>query len=163
MDRLLAFGMVLLMITVMTATLLLSTVLARANRLVGIELRFVPLWNILLSLALFTLIFASIFKVLPRVKLAWRDVWMGAFVTAALFVIGQELIGLYLALSNVTSAYGTAGSIVVLLIFIFFTAQILLLGAEFTKHYARRLGSRPEIDDYAVRYRIVTEKDAEES
>ena len=83
-------------------------------------------------------------------------------VTAALFVIGKELIGLYLALSNVTSTYGAAGSIIVLLIFTYFTATIVLLGAEFTKHYARRLGSQPPVDAYAVRYRMVTEVDGEE-
>ena len=145
----------------MTVTLVVTAVLARANRIVGIEVNYIPIWNILLSLALSTIVFAAIFKILPRVKLAWRDVWIGAFVTAALFVIGKELIGLYLALSNVTSAYGTAGSIIVLLIFIFFSAQILLLGAEFTKHYARRLGSRPPIEEYAIRYRVITEKDGE--
>ena len=160
MDRLVAFGMMLLMILTLTATFVVSAVLARASRLVSIDVSYAPLWNILLSLGLSTLLFAAIFKVLPRVHISWRDVWMGALVTAILFVVGKELIGLYLGISNVTSAYGAAGSLIVLLIFIYLTSQILLLGAEFTKHYARRLGSRPPIDAYAVRYRIVTEKDS---
>lgn len=161
-DRLVAFGMVLLMILVMVTTFVVTAVLARANQVLPVDSSFAPLLNITLSLALSTVLFAAIFKVLPRVELTWRDVWMGAFVTAALFVIGKELIGLYLALSNVTSAYGAAGSIIVLLIFTYFTALIVLLGAEFTKHYARRLGSQPPVDAYAVRYRVVTEMVAEE-
>lgn len=159
LDRLLAFGMVVIFGLLLLSTFLATAIISQASRFVPI-VDYAPLWNILLSLALTTLLFAAIFKVLPRVHIAWRDVWMGAFVTAVLFVIGKELIGVYLSVSNITSAYGAAGSLVVLVIFIYFSAQILLLGAEFTKHYARRLGSRPRIDKHAVRYRIVTEKHA---
>lgn len=159
LDRLLAFGMVVIFGLLLLSTFLATAIIAQASRFVPI-MEFAPLWNILLSLALTTLLFAAIFKVLPRVYIAWRDVWMGALVTAVLFVISKELIGLYLSLSNITSAYGAMGSIIVLLVFVYFSAQILLLGAEFTKHYARRLGSRPPVDKYAVRYRIETEKEA---
>lgn len=159
LDRLLAFGMVVIFGLLLMSTFLATAIISQASRFVPF-MDYAPLWNVLLSLALTTLLFAAIFKVLPRVQIAWRDVWMGAFVTAVLFVIGKELIGVYLSVSNITSAYGAAGSLVVLVIFIYFSAQILLLGAEFTKHYARRLGSRPQIDRYAVRYRIVTETDA---
>lgn len=158
LDRLLAFGMVVIFGLLLISTFLATAILARASRFVPL-MDYAPLWNILLSLALTTLLFAAIFKVLPRVHIAWRDVWIGAFVTAVLFVIGKELIGVYLSFSNITSAYGLMGSIIILLIFIYFSAQILLLGAEFTKHYARRLGSRPPIDKYAVRYRVVTERE----
>ncbi|MFW6097894.1 MAG: YihY/virulence factor BrkB family protein, partial [Chloroflexota bacterium] len=158
LDRLLAFGMVVIFGLLLLSTFLATAIIAQASRVVPI-MDYAPLWNILLSLALTTLLFAAIFKVLPRVHIAWRDVWIGAFVTAVLFVIGKELIGLYLSFSNVTSAYGLMGSLIILLIFVYFSAQILLLGAEFTKHYARRLGSRPPIEKYAVRYRMVTEKE----
>lgn len=159
LDRLLAFGMVIIFGLLLLSTFMATAIIAQASQFVPI-IGYAPLWNILLSLVLTTLLFAAIFKILPRVYIAWRDVWMGASVTAVLFVIGKELIGLYLSVSNITSAYGAMGSIIILLIFIYFSSQILLLGAEFTKHYARRLGSRPPIDAYAVRYRIVTEKDA---
>lgn len=160
-DRAIAFGMVLIMLVVISTSFIVTAVLARAIRVLPFESNLVPVLNIVVSLMLSTLMFAAIFKVLPRVRLQWRDVWIGALVTASLFVIGKELIGLYLALSRITSAFGATGSIVVLLIFIYFTAQILLLGAEFTKHYARRLGSRPPLDEYAIRYRLVTERDGE--
>ncbi len=159
LDRVVAFSMVLVMFVVTSSSFVVTTVLARANRVVPFQSSLGPILNIVLSLALSTLMFAAIFKILPRVRLTWRDVWIGAFVTATLFVIGKEAIGVYLGLSNVTSAYGATGSIIVLLIFIYGAAQILLLGAEFTKHYARRLGSRPPIDVHALRYRIVTELD----
>lgn len=162
LDRLLAFGMVVIFGLLLTGTFLATAIISQARQLLPI-MDYAPLWNVLLSLALTTLLFAAIFKVLPRVYLVWRDVWIGAFVTAVLFVIGKELMGLYLSFSNVTSAYGLMGSIIVLLIFVYFSAQILLLGAEFTKHYARRLGSRPPIDKYAVRYRIVTEEETPDS
>jgi len=90
-----------------------------------------------LTVALVACIFALIFKVLPDVNLAWRDVWFGAAVTAVLFVIGEALIALYIAYGGVASAYGAAGSILVALIWIYYSALILLFGAEFTKIHAR--------------------------
>jgi membrane protein len=81
-------------------------------------------------------IFALLFKVLPDVRVAWRDVWIGAGVTAVLFVFGEALISLYLAYGGVASAYGAAGSILVALIWLYYSAMILLLGAEFTKVFA---------------------------
>jgi membrane protein len=89
-----------------------------------------------ISLALATVIFALIFKVLPDVSIAWRDVWLGAAVTAVLFLIGQALIALYFTFAGVTSAYGAAGSLLALLLWIYYSALILLFGAEFTKVYA---------------------------
>jgi membrane protein len=91
----------------------------------------------LFSLALITVIFALIFKILPDVNVAWRDVWFGAAVTAVLFVIGEALIALYIAYGGVASAYGAAGSILVALVWIYYSALILLFGAEFTKIHAR--------------------------
>jgi membrane protein len=97
--------------------------------------------NFLLSLALVTVLFATIYKVLPTVQLAWRDVIIGAIVTAVLFAIGKYVIGMYLGHSAVTSTYGAAGSLLVVLIWVYYSAQIFLYGAEFTKVYATRFGS----------------------
>jgi membrane protein len=83
-----------------------------------------------------------IFKVLPDARIAWRDVWVGAALTAALFTIGKFAIGLYLGKSDVGSAYGAAGSLVIVLVWVYYSAQILLFGAEFTQVYANRLGER---------------------
>jgi membrane protein len=94
--------------------------------------------NLVLSLVVFSVLFALIFRLLPDRFVAWRDVWLGAAVTAALFTFGKHLIGLYLAHASVSSTYGAAGSIAVLLLWTYYSAQILFLGAEFTKVYALR-------------------------
>lgn len=91
----------------------------------------------LVSIAIVTIIFALIFKVLPDVRIAWRDVSQGAFVTAVLFVVGQTLISLYFSVAGVASAYGAAGSILAALLWVYYSALILLLGAEYTKVRAR--------------------------
>ena len=88
-----------------------------------------------------TALFALLYRVLPDVRLGWRDVTTGAFVTAVLFTIGQQLIGLYLGQSSVASSYGAAGSIMILLLWVYHSCQILLFGAEFTRVYARHHGS----------------------
>jgi membrane protein len=100
----------------------------------------------LISLTVITLLFAAIFKVLPDAVIAWRDVWVGALVTAVLFEIGKWGIGLYLGNSNPGQAYGAAGSLAVLLVWIYYSAMIVLFGAEFTQTWAVRRGSgiRPE-------------------
>lgn len=89
-----------------------------------------------------TVLFAMMFKLLPRASVAWKDVWMGAGVTAALFELGQMLIGLYLGQSSLSSSFAAAGSLVLLLVWVYYTAQIFLLGAEFTWVYAHEHGSR---------------------
>lgn len=100
--------------------------------------------NMAVSLAVMTLLFGLIYRLLPDVRLAWRDVWTGALVTSLLFSIGKFLIGLYLGQSSVASSYGAAGSIVVLLVWVYYSAQIILLGAEFTRVYAEhREGKTP--------------------
>jgi membrane protein len=105
----------------------------------------------LFDFAVVALLFAMIFRCLPDVKIAWRDVWTGAILTAFFFLIGKFLLGLYLASGAGTSAYGAAGSLVTLLIWVFYSAQILLFGAEFTKVYANTHGSRFEPKEYAVK------------
>lgn len=98
--------------------------------------------NITLSLAIATLLFGLMFKLLPRAKVAWRDVWIGAVVTAVLFEVGKTLIGLYIGKSSITSSFAAAGSLVVLLVWVYYSAQIFLLGAEFTWVFAHEHGSR---------------------
>lgn len=105
----------------------------------------------LFDLAVVAQLFAMIFRCLPDVKIAWRDVWTGAILTAIFFLIGKFLLGLYLASGAGTSAYGAAGSLVTLLMWVFYSAQILLFGAEFTKVYANTHGSRLEPKEYAVK------------
>jgi membrane protein len=98
--------------------------------------------NTVISIALLSVLFAAIYKVLPDRRLEWRDVLMGAVVTAVLFTIGKSLIGWYIGSSAVASTYGAAGAMIVLLLWVYYSAQIFLLGAEFTKAYANQQGSR---------------------
>jgi membrane protein len=98
--------------------------------------------NFLISFAVIMGLFAMMFKILPDAQIAWSDVWVGAAMTALLFTIGKFLIGLYLGKSDVGSAYGAAGSLVIILVWVYYSAQILLFGAEFTQVYANRSGSR---------------------
>jgi membrane protein len=103
------------------------------------------------DLAIIVLLFAMIFRFLPDAKIAWKDVWAGAALTAILFVIGKFLLGLYLGSGAAGSAYGAASSLVTLLLWIFYSAQILLFGAEFTRIYAESYGSHVQPDEHAVR------------
>jgi len=103
------------------------------------------------SLAVITLLFAAMFKVMPDAKISWRSVWVGALVTAVLFVIGKFVIGLYLGKSNPGQAYGAAGSLAVLLLWIYYSSLILLFGAEFTQTWAERRGEGLEPEPGAVR------------
>ena len=97
--------------------------------------------NFAISFGIITLIFALMFKVLPDLKIAWRDVWIGALLTSALFNLGQFLLGLYLGKGSVSSAYGAAGSLVVVLVWVYYSAQILFFGAKFTQIHAEKCGS----------------------
>jgi membrane protein len=103
-----------------------------------------PILNFAVSLALLAVLFAAIYKVLPDRRLQWRDVVIGAVVTAVLFTIGKTLIGWYLGSSAVASSYGAAGGLIVLLLWVYYSVQVFLLGAEFTKIYANRHGSKQE-------------------
>ncbi len=96
----------------------------------------------LASFAVIAVLFAMMFKWLPDTPIAWRDVWLGAILTAALFEVGKFLIGLYIGKQGLESTYGAAASIVVVLIWVYYSAQLILMGAEFTNVYARRYGSR---------------------
>lgn len=126
--------------------LALSDVLTRYIPKFGILL--ISGFNFLISTAVITTLFAIIFKVLPDAKIAWKDVRWGAFFTALLFMLGRYLIGLYV--ETTTTAYGAAGSLIVILVWIYYTAAILYFGAEFTQAYANHFGVKIEPADYAV-------------
>jgi membrane protein len=103
-----------------------------------------PILNFFVSLALLAALFAAIYKVLPDRRLEWRDVIIGAIVTSVLFTIGKSLIGWYLGSSAVASSYGAAGGLIVLLLWVYYSVQIFLLGAEFTKIFANQHGSKQD-------------------
>jgi membrane protein len=144
-DRLISFLAVLCTGVLLLLSLVITTALYTLGRylpMLGLSDN-VHLWeaiNWLISLVVFTLLFAMIYKVLPDVGLAWRDVWVGAAVTALLFDIGRFLIGVYIGSSVEASAYGAAGSLVVLLLWVYYSALVFLLGAEFTFVYTQRNG-----------------------
>lgn len=154
--RVLSFGMVLTIAFLLAVSLVLSTVIQLLADQVGTVLSeagwvVLRVSELLLPIAIFSLLFAAIFKVLPDARIAWRDVGVGGVFTAVLFVIGNALIGLYLGNAEVGAAYGAAGTIVLILVWIFYTAILLLFGAEFTQVWAQRKGKKIEPDDGAVR------------
>ena len=144
--RLLSFGMVLgigfLLILSLVASAAVAALGKFAAPLFGDWVVVAELLNLVVSFALVTVTFAMIYKIIPRVRIGWRDVWIGAAVTALLFAIGKSLIGCYLGRSTFASGFGAAGSLVVLLVWMYYSAQIFLLGAEFTWVYAHVHGSR---------------------
>jgi len=143
--RFVSFSMVLVIGFLLLTSLVVTAALAALDQLVGTRAEYLqPILNALntiVSLGVITCLFAAIFKVLPDKRIAWRDVWLGAAVTALLFVVGKTLIGLYLGNTGVASTYGAASSVVVLLVWIYYSAQIVFLGAEFTHVVARRRGA----------------------
>jgi membrane protein len=144
--RLLSFTMVLGIGFLLLVSLVISAALSAISQyfselLPGIDI-FWQILDLVVSYALITLLFAMIFKVLPDVEVAWSDVWVGAAFTALLFTIGKFLLGWYLGTSTPGSTFGAAGSLVGILLWVYYSAQILLFGAEFTKVYTRRHGSK---------------------
>jgi membrane protein len=111
--------------------------------------------NTLITLIVTALIFGAIFKVLPDAKIRWKDVLTGAITTAVLFMLAKFGISFYISKSNVGTTYGAAGSLVILLLWVYFSAMILYFGAEFTKAYAVEFGAEIRPDDYAVTTKIV--------
>ena len=145
MDRLRSFGLVVAIGFLLMVSLAVTAALAALSGWLSSQSPSIPLvWSgvsVLVSLVVTTALFALLYRVLPDVRLRWRDVTTGAFVTAVLFTIGQQLIGLYLGQSSVASSYGAAGSVMVLLLWVYYSCQILLFGAEFTRVYAWHHGS----------------------
>jgi len=151
--RLLSFAMVVGIGFLLLVSLVVSAALAAATKYVA---GFFPSMGILseigsdiVSFGVITILFAMIYKVLPDVKIAWRDVWFGAGVTSLLFTGGKFLLGWYLGRSTTISAYGAAGSVVLILLWVYYSAQILFFGAEITKVYANRFGVRLQPASYA--------------
>jgi membrane protein len=148
--RLLSFGLILGLSFLLLVSLLLGAALGIAETWwkpwFGSWLYVAAIANTVISQGLVVAVFALIFKMMPRARIAWRDVLLGALVTAGLFELGRRLIGTYLQSSGVASGFGAAASVVALLVWVYFSAQILLIGAEFTWAYARVLGSRRGAD-----------------
>jgi membrane protein len=145
--RLLSVGLILALGFLMLVSLVISAALAALARLSRGELVIdtVLSWvNFLFAFVLVAALFATIYKVLPSVKIAWRDVTVGSLVTALLFSLGKFAIGVYIGNSAIASTYGAAGSVVLILIWVYYSAQILLYGAEFTRAFAYRYGSYAE-------------------
>ena len=157
--RLFSLGMLLSIAFLLLVSLVISTMLAGVgDRLSG----FLPsglsepvlhALNLGVSLVVISLLFAAMFKVLPDAKVAWRTVWAGGIATAVLFVLGKFLIGLYIGQSNPGEAYGAAGSLIVMLLWIYYSALIVLFGAEFTETWAEKRGEGVEPEPGAVRVR----------
>jgi membrane protein len=145
--RLWAFAMVLAVGFLLLVSLLISAAIAAADgffRWAGIPTALAQLVNAAGSFLVVMVLFALLFKYLPDTDVEWRDVWTGALLTSALFTVGKLLIGLYLGRSSVASVYGAAGSVVVLVLWVYYAAQIFFFGAEVTQAYAHRHGSRQE-------------------
>lgn len=147
-SRILSIGILFSMLFLLVVSLVISTMMALVLTGEGY------VWNAVnfgISVAMFTVLFALIYRYLPDAEMSWRDVWIGALVTAVLFGIGKQLIGLYLGNSSMASSYGAAGSLIVLLVWVYYSATIALFGAEVTQVYARMFGSGIRPAEHAVR------------
>jgi membrane protein len=144
--RLLSFGLVLGLGFLLLVSLVVSAAVAALGAFWGDSFRgwetLLQIVNVLVALVLSTALFGMIYKLMPRTPIAWRDVWLGAAVTAVLFEVGKVGIGLYLGKSGVTSGFGAAGSLAVLLVWVYYSAQIFLLGAEFTRLHSSKRRAR---------------------
>jgi len=158
-DRALSFGLILSLGFIMLVSLLIDSAISlfrdyMEELLPNLTVVLIDVGNFIVSLGITTLIFAVIYKFLPDAKIKWRITWAGAFFTALLFTVGKLLIGLLLGNSNVGIMYGTAGSMVVVLIWVFYSAMIFFFGAEMTQQYAAMHGHRIKPKAYAVEIEI---------
>lgn len=155
-QRVILFSMVLLIGLLLLVSLFASVAINAATEILQLGSG----WNILSNLVSFiitTALFAAIYKILPEGEIAWSDVWVGAAVTSFLFTLGKHGLSLYVGSSSIGSAYGAAGSVIVLLVWIYYSAQIFLLGAEFTRVYATKFGSRIEATAEAIEIPAITD------
>ncbi len=155
LTRLLSFSMVISLGFVMVVSLVVHGIIeVLISRLMAYfpDMAVVAVYiiNLLITFAAITALFAVVFKVLPDARVKWRHVWVGSLTTAVLFMIGKAAIGFYLGNSNISSTYGAAGSIVILLVWVYYSAAILYFGAEFTRQYVQHKGARIYPNDYAV-------------
>ena len=162
--RLLSFGMILGIAFLLMVSLVLGAVIAALGKVFdgffgGWE-TLAQIVNLAIGFGLTTAVFALIYKMMPRVKVDWRDVWVGAIVTSLLFTLGKFLIGLYIGKSGVASGFGAAGSLVVIFVWVYWSSQVFLFGAEFTWVYANSHGSRRHIPGAAAQVEQKTEDGA---
>ena len=153
-DRFLSFGFILAIGFLLLVSLVLTAAIVFLGQQFGSMIpgmeALVQSLNSILSVAVITLLFAMLFKFLPDARIAWHDVWIGAFITAALFTVGKFALGFYLGKSGVASSYGAAGSLIVLLLWVYYSSQIVFFGAELTQVYANRFGSHVAPSSNAV-------------
>jgi membrane protein len=155
-DRVLSFGLIIVIGFLLLVSFVLSAALTGFSHFLVVHFSLSSvvgfhILDIIISVGVITVLFALIYKFLPDAKIDWRDVWMGAFVTAILFILSKLLIGIYVSQSRIGSTYGAAGFIILILVWVNYSAQILFLGAEFTKVYAQTYGKQIEPADFAVR------------
>jgi membrane protein len=153
-NRLLSFSLIISLGFVLIVSLLLNALVAIVgnhlnNILSGVGKVFIPIIDNVLSFGITSLLFAIIFKVLPDAKIKWRDISIGAFITAILFTLGKFCIGYYLGRTNLASIYGAAGSVIIIMLWAYYSSVILYLGAEFTKVYANEHGTSIQPSDYS--------------
>ena len=158
-SRFLSFGLILSVAVLLLISFVLSAALSiftgyLKTLIPGIGVYLIKLIDFVISVGVITVLFALIYKYLPDAIIRWRDTWAGAFVTSLLFVIGKFLIGWYIGMSDVGSAYGAAGSIVIILVWIYYSGLIIFFGAEFTQQYTNRFGHKVRPKHYAMRYEI---------
>jgi membrane protein len=159
-NRLLSLAMVAVMGFLLLVSLIIDAILVifqgfLSKIMEGLTLYILQGMNVLISFSIVTIIFALIFKVLPDADVKWRDVWLGAIITTILFSIGKFLIGFYLGNSSFGSAYGAAGSLVIILMWIYYSTIIVLFGAELTSVYTEVIGERIKPNDIAVKVQQV--------
>ncbi|WOK06035.1 YihY/virulence factor BrkB family protein [Imperialibacter roseus] len=159
-NRLLSLAMVISIGFIMLVSLLLESLLVILHdflmaNLGGVSVYVVSVFSFIVSLGIVSLIFALMFKILPDAKIDWKDVWVGSLITAILFSLGKYLIGIYLGSSSITTAYGAAGSVVVVLAWVYYAAIIFLFGAKLTYSYAEIFNSKIEPKSNAVRVKTV--------
>jgi membrane protein len=153
-NRLLSFSLIISLGFVLIVSLLLNALVAIVgnhlnNILSGVGKVFIPIIDNVLSFGITSLLFAIIFKVLPDAKIKWKDITIGAFITAILFTLGKFCIGYYLGRTNLASIYGAAGSVIIIMLWAYYSSVILYLGAEFTKVYANEHGTSIQPSDYS--------------
>lgn len=153
-ERILSFGMILVIGFILMVSLVFSAAIAAISQWWSPQFKewvmLVNMLDIVFSFMMTTAMFALIYKFMPSVKIRWGEVWIGAVITAILFTIGKFLIGLYIGRSAITSGFGAAGSLIALLVWVYYSAQIFLLGAEFTWAYSSIYGSRKVIKTKVV-------------
>lgn len=144
-DRLLSFSVVLVIGFIFIVSLVLDAVVSYSfgkldNILPGVNLQLISIVQIILSQLILVVIFALMYKILPDAKVKWKDTWIGALITALLFIVGKFLIGFYMGTNDISSTYGAAGSLVILLVWIYYSVVIFLFGAQVTYYIAQNLG-----------------------